>query len=65
MLGYETARLAEQLQGAELTIDADKKIKPVNVLNVNAPSNNLLFALNTLYIHHNYSHEALGSLLLD
>ena len=63
MVEYESARWADQLTDARVTIKAGRKIRPVTLDNVAEPSNNLIFALNTLYIHHGYGQEQLASLL--
>ena len=61
-MGYEQARLADQLGVTHFTVDAVKKIKPVTVLSGGEPSNNLLFAVNTLVLHHGYDSEKLTQL---
>jgi hypothetical protein len=62
MIEYERARLADQLAASRLAFDSSKKIKPVSVLNAETHSNNVIFALNTLYIHHHYDESSLTSL---
>lgn len=63
MAEYEAARWADQLGNASITIDPQKKIRPVVIEHVAEPSNNLIFALNTLYIHHGYAKDQLSALL--
>jgi hypothetical protein len=63
IVDYECARLADQLTAACISVDANRKIKPVSVLNADGLSNNLIFALNTLFIHHNYDEASLNALI--
>jgi hypothetical protein len=59
LLYFEQARLAEQMGATHLSIQTGVKIKPVTVRSKGEPSNNLLFALNTLVLHHGYDVDQL------
>lgn len=54
LMAFEKARLQSTMGTAQFTLERDKKIAPVTVHSTGKASNNLLFALNTLVLHHGY-----------
>lgn len=54
LMAFEKARLKTEMGAAGFTLERHKKITPVAVHSMGQASNNLIFALNTLVLHHNY-----------
>ena len=60
LMGFEKARLAPGLDSVEFVVAAGLKVKPVSVLHASAESSNLMFATNTLVLHHGYGADQLN-----
>lgn len=61
LIGFEKARLAEQMGPTRFSVQQGKKIQPVTIHAEAEASINLKFALNTLILHHGYSGDKLQS----
>lgn len=62
LIGFEKARLYDQLSDAQFNVHKQSKINPVTIYSAGQPSTNLIFALNNLVLHHSYSTESLQQL---
>lgn len=64
LMEFEKLRLLDEMGATRFSVQADRKILPVSVhcaLESGRPSTNLLFALNSLVLHHRYSAAGLQS----
>jgi len=62
LVTFEKARLFDQISDAQFNVHRQSKINPVTIYCAGQPSTNLVFALNNLVLHHNYTTEALQQL---
>lgn len=62
LIAFEQARLKDQLAKPSFHIESGKKIQPLTIRSAGEPSNNLLYALNTLVIHHGYTEDGINAL---